>query len=391
MAGGKRTSGGGAAKSNSGKQLEPRDISFLDTLHPRHVCWILSVAAGLKPSAIIESVDAAKWKHFVELLERLGLCFVYASSERVVVGLRRDQIDAFGGHKKPEAGERAYLSFDNDNWQKALRGKPTHFDTHDKLPVDLAPVVYKGMDVQEFYISNQPARLMDLSLSRNGGWRDEWDAKSAGKALGYPSCCIDSYFRLGSNGVAPRHQFFMEAIEKGMDQSMPIEFWSIFHVPCSTSCQPSIELGRAYIEAVRGYSNELFNSVVRGLHCSHLAWSVSERFQDYDPAPEDSYRVEPKRKQAVIERTEKMLGSPVTVELGVVKRPFLYIRDEHEGSILHLTPRVVGPKWICYSPGNGVLIQDVATDEVFCFLRADILGQDLMRFRDSVFRVYRSS
>jgi hypothetical protein len=352
---------------------------------------MLSVAAGLKPSAMIESVDAAKWEHFVELLERLELCFVYASNERVVVGLRKDQIGDFGEHEKAIVGERAYLSFDNDNWQRALRGEPAHFGVHNSLSVDLAPVVYKGMDVQDVYISNQPARLMDLSLSRQGGWRDEWDAKSAGKALGYPSCCIDSYIKLGSNGVAPRHEFFMEAIEKGTDQSMPVEFWSIFHVPCSTSCGPSIELGRAYIEAVRGYSNELFNSVVRKLHCSHLAWSVSERFQDYDTVPEGSCRVEPSRKQAVTERAEKSLGSPVTIELGLVKRPLLYIHEDQGQSILHLTPKVIGPKWICYSPGNGVLIQDVATDEVFCFLTANVLGDDLMGFRDSVFRVYRSS
>ena len=355
------------------------------------MCWILSVAAGLKPSAMIESVDAAKWDHFTGLLRRLGLCFAYTSSDRIVVGLRKDQIDAFGGHKNPEVEGQVYLSFDNDNWQRALRGESSHFDIHSKLPADLAPVVYKGMDVEGVYFSNQPAWLMDLSLSRHGGWRDKWDAKSAGKALGYPSCCIDSYVKLGSNGLAPRHQFSMETIEKGMDQSMPVEFWSIFHVPCSTSCQASIELGRAYIEAVKGYSNELFNSVVQELRCSHLAWSVSERFQDYDPLPEESYPVEPSRKQAVMQRAEKMIGSPVTVELGAVKRPFLYIQEDQDRSILHLTPRVIGPKWICYSPGNGVLIQDVATDEIFCFLKADILGEDLMGFRDSVFRVYRSS
>lgn len=391
MARGRQPAGGGENGADSSGKLEPKDISLLETFHPRHVCWILSVAAGLKPSAVIESVDAAKWKHFVGVLRRLGLCFAYATNERVVVGLRRDQIDAFGGHKKPELEGQVYLSFDNDNWQRALRGESAQFGIHSKLPADLAPAVYKGMDVEGVYISNQPARLMDLSLSRHGGWRDKWDAASAGKALGYPSCCVDSYIKLGSNGLAPRHRFFMDAIEKGMDQSMPIEFWSIFHVPCSTSCQASIELGRAYIEAVKGYSNELFNSVAAKLRCSHLAWSVGGRFQDYDPMPERSSQVGSSRKQEVTERTEKMIGSPVTVELGVVKRPFLYIHEDYDKSILHLTPRVIGPKWICYSPGNGVLIQDVATDEVFCFLKADMLGEDSGKFRDSIFRVYRSS
>jgi len=179
-------------------------------------------------------------------------------------------------------------------------------------------------------------------------------------------------------------------MQEGKDQSMPIEFWSIFHVPCSTSCQRSIELGKAYIEAVKGHSKELFKRVTQKLSCSHLAYSVGERFLDYGIMPADSHHVESDKKEEITERSRKMIGSPVEVELGDVRRPFLYVDEEYGQSIFHLTPKIVGRKWICYSPGNGVLIQDAKTDEVFLLAKADILGEDSMRFRDTAFRVYRS-
>ncbi len=378
------------AGSGQGEPLGSEDILLIDTLHPRHVCWILAVAAGVKPSAMIESIDANKWEHFVRLFERLDLCFAYMSSEKTVIGLRGNQIDSFSDQTKVKVGTRTYLCFTGDNWQRQLQGKPAHFDIRSELSVDLAPITYKGLDVEEVYVSNRTAQLMDLVRSRHKGLEAKWDAASAGKALGYPECCIDSYISLGSSGAAARHKFFRELIEEGRDQSMPIEFWAIFHVPCSASCQRSIELGRAYLEAVRGYSNALFKSVTKKLRCSHLAYSVGERFLDYEPVPEDTHTFEPSAKENAIEKSREMIGSAAEVELSNVKRPFLYVDEEYDNVKLHLTPRIIGTRWIAYSPGNGVLIQDTKTDEVFLFLNADALGEDSARFLDTAFRVYRS-
>jgi len=373
---------------SEGVVLDYYDISFLNTMHPRQVCWMVAVAAGLKPSAMIESIDVDGWYRFEELLEKLGLYFAYVSGDKNVVGLPSDEIERLGGHGDVK-GERAYLSFDGNDWLRMLQGESAHPDVHDNSTI-LPPTTYKGLDVQGVYVSKDPMQLLDLMRSRHMGQDQRWDAESAGKALGYPKCCVDSYIELGSDGLAARHGFFKELIEKGMDQKVPIEFWAIYHIPHSASCQRSIDLGRAYLVAVRSYSDGLYNSIVRKLGGSFLAYSVGERFLNYMVSSEDLYGTEIFRKEEVKEKSRKMIGSPVEVDLGCVGRPFLYVDEEYGQARLHLTRGTMGLKWIVYSPGNGVLVRDVRTEEIFLYLKADIVG-DSIKFRDTVFRVYRSN
>jgi len=368
--------------------LDSEDISFLNTLHPRHVCWIAAVLTGLKPSSMIESIDVDGWHRFVELLEKFDLCFAYISGDKHVVGLPSDQIDNLGGHGEVK-GERAYLSFDGDDWRRILQGESTHPGTHDDSN-ELPPTSYKGLDIQDVYVSKDPMQLMDLMRSRHTGKDQKWDSISAGKALGYPECCVKSYIELESDGLAARHRFFRELIEEGMDQTVPIEFWAIYHIPHSTSCQRSIELGRAYLGAVKAHSEDLYNSVIRKLGCSYLAYSVGERFLNYVVSTGDSCGVEIGAKEEVKEKSGKMIGSPVEVELGCVGRPFLYAHETLGQARLRLTRETMGPKWIAYSPGNGVLIHGVRTGEIFLYLKADMLGESI-KFHDAAFRVYRSN
>jgi len=371
-----------------GVVLDSEDIAFLNNLHPRHVCWIAAVLAGLKPSSMIESIDVDGWHHFTEILEKFGLCFAYVSGDRHVVGLPSDKIDSLGGHGEVK-GERAYLSFDENDWRRILQGESTRPGTHDNS-TELPPTSYKGLDIQDVYISKDPIQLMDLMRSHHMGQDRKWDAVSAGKALGYPECCVDSYIGLGSDGLAARYRFFKELIEEDMDQTVPIEFWAIYHIPHSASCQRSIELGRAYLRAVKDHSEDLYNSVIRKLACSYLAYSVGERFLNYVVSIGDSCGVEGDVKEEVKEKSRKMIGSPVEVELGCIERPFLYADEKLGQARLRLTRETMGPKWIAYSPGNGVLIRGVRTEEIFLYLKADMLG-DSIKFRDAAFRVYRSN
>ena len=55
-----------------------------------------------------------------------------------------------------------------------------------------------------------------------------------------------------------------------------------------------------------------------------------------------------------------------------------------------MTPKIIGPKWIAYSPGKGELIRGTKTEEIFLYLRADMLGGDSLRFSDTAFRAYGS-
>jgi len=373
--------------SDSGwsEPLELKYVSFLDTLHPRHACWVLAVAAGLKPSAMIESIDFSGWNVFVELLEKMGMCFAYQSNEQMVMGLADDQLDDFGLSKEV-AGKHAYLLFDSSNWQRMLHGKSTNFDVRLESS-NLRPTVKKGLDVQEVFVARSPMQLIKLAQSRHGGPELEWDAESAGKALGYPQCCIDSYIRLGSSGLAARQSFLRGLREEGMDQSMPVEFWSVYHIPCSAHCKRSIELGRSYLESIRCHSELLYNSVLDKLRCSHLAYSVGERFLDYAPMQERSHMLY--RKEKVIDRSRSMIGTQVNVELGNIRRPFLYVDEEYGQAKLHLTSKVIGPKWIAFSPGIGALIQDVENDEIYLYLKSEMLG-DSARFCDMAFQVYKS-
>lgn len=341
---------------------------FFMHLHPQHVCSLLATHYGLKPSSIIESIELKLWEEFLEAIKALKLLAAYRTEEGFVI-VENDSLSYF----------------DQKSWELFLLDglvsniKKLNFNKWKAV----MPLSDNDIDVHDVYVSRDLNTLLDLIRLHNAKELASKKIKieqRLGKILGYPECCIINYTTKGA--VKAWHDFHKELIDAGIDQNMPVEFWSIYHVPCSPKCKYSLELGRKYLEVVKDFSKELYVKVVQDLTSSHLAFSVGRRFIDFK---ETNFPVSSK----VLGEVEKRLPTPKIVVTGNVLRPFSYFRWSKGKYRLIVTPEIMGRKVIACSPGYGVLVIDEEL-KTFIYVTRDLLSRESLRYSSTAFRIYRS-
>ena len=337
-------------------------------LHPQHVCSILATYHSLKPSSIIESVEVQLWRDFLEIITSLDLLAAYETSDGFVI---------------VKGSELIYLN--RESWRRLLLGnfnvdvKKFSFNEWRKV----IPLSDNGIDVHDVYIAKDVDTLLRLirlhHIKRPVHERPRIE-RELGEILGYPGCCVANYVAKGA--VRAWHDFHRELINMKMDQRMPIEFWAIYHVPCSPKCVRSLELGRKYLDTVKVFSMELYAKVFHDLNSSHLAFSVGRRFIDFKEV--DSH-VSPK----VIAEVKRRLPTPRQVVVGEILRPFSYFTWSKGEYKLIVTPEIIGRKVIACSPGYGVLVVDEKL-RVFIYVTKDLLSRESLKYASTAFRIYRT-
>lgn len=384
-----RDLGGDKMKDNS----KPEGI--LKRLNPRSVCWLLAVAREIKPTATILSVAREDWVGFLRVLGELGLCWSYKGIDGVVLTCQKREAERLFGDQPPSSDvETISLLFDNRNWRHFVSGKKSDFKTLDSSSAKLTPVIFQDPNVAwEVSISRNLRSL--LSFAQFNQRTNESACFSnhimRGKALGYPECCIEAFNRGGRFGLVARHNLFKELIDLGLDDCMPVEFWAIAHVPCSAKCEESLRLGRDYLDAVKSYSPSLYEYVLERLQVSYLAYSVGERFLGFKEIPLNQYTDEFRREyERILKWSEKIVTGNVRLVLGDVQRPLVYADWEDFPVRCRLVPDLMGLKWIAYSPGEGMLVRDTETNEVYLYgMLRWMLPSEYEDIMDTVCRVYK--
>jgi len=343
-------------------------LNILMRLHPQHVCSLLATYYGLKPSSIIESVEVKLWGEFLKVIKLLGLSIAYRVSNGFAI-VKDDSLN--------------YL--DRRSWERVLLGDfdadVKRFSLNEWKKV--MPLSDNSIDVHDIYVAEDLDTLLDLVrlhyIKRPAHKRPKIE-QELGRILGYPTCCVTNYIVKGA--VRAWHDFHEKIIEMNLDQNMPVEFWAIYHVPCSPMCKHSLRLGREYLEAVKRFSRELYIKVVNELASSHLAFSVGRRFIDFK---EISSSVSSK----TLAEIERRLPAPRRVVVGEVLRPFSYFVWREKEYKLIITPEIMGKKFIAYSPGYGALILDESL-RIFVYVTRDLLSEKSVKYASTAFRIYRS-
>lgn len=348
----------------------PKSVrNALDRLHPQHVCSILAVSYGVKPSAIVESVEVRCWLEFLRLTRLLGLCLAYRAAGGLVVITERGDAMYFRDVSLLCAPEDCDLP------------EVSTLSLSDAL--SLKPESDEGVDYHDIYVARELGVLLVLArlhVARTFG-KGSPD-RELGRVLGYPVCCVDNYVALGP--VRAWHEYQRKLIVSGLDQSMPVELWAVYHAPCSPKCRETLRLGAECLEAVERFSKELRCRVESRLSCAHLAFSIGRRFIDFLESRTASVRPE------VREKASEFLQEPVYVTVGHVLRPFSFFVWEEGNFRLRLTPEVMGRKYLAYSPGNGVLIMGENL-ETYVYMSKRALGRNYAAYASTAFRVYRCS
>ena len=84
------------------------------------------------------------------------------------------------------------------------------------------------------------------------------------------------------------------------------------------------------------------------------------------------------------------MSEDVKLTLGNVQRPLVYTDWENYPARCRLIPDLIGLKWIAYSPGEGMLIRDVKTDEIYLYgMLKWMLPNEYEDIMDTVCRVYK--
>ncbi len=174
-----------------------------------------------------------------------------------------------------------------------------------------------------------------------------------GTAFGYPNCCTERFMVERQRRRSKEDYFYYETIiEKGLENSIPIELRAVAHVPCSVLCQQSINLGKEYLLALKDFDLKVYDIVMKELIKPTLfidlwhQFSVTEinhKFVNYaaNKGKKDFHNI---AETEAIDLKEVILGRIEFV-------PFQYLSD------------FIGVWWIGVDPGNTVLLYNLETGE----------------------------
>ncbi|RLE87693.1 MAG: hypothetical protein DRJ49_06085 [Thermoprotei archaeon] len=334
-----------------------KTVELLLSLHPQQACSLAAVVSGAKPSTILESVEESYWPVLVVLARERRLVLSYrARSGYVMLQGDRVLVASLGKGRKLSSEELHCTKVHKETVPRPLTSQFGDFTT---------------------YVARDTQTLLELVRLREAKLRDPQAIRRLGELLGYPQCCVDSYVRKGA--VRVWHEYLSELIATGLDKGSPIEFWAVYHAPCSLSCEQTLELGRAYLESLRRISKKAYSVVVRRLASSHLSYSLGRRFIDFHAL---DVEVPPWFSRMAVE----VLPDPRVLAVEIL-RPYVYCEWEEGPYRLRATRDLQGLKYVAYSPGEGVLIASPSS-EVYIYLTRKTLKRENTEYVSTVFRVY---
>jgi hypothetical protein len=214
-----------------------------------------------------------------------------------------------------------------------------------------------------------------------------------GAMYGYPECCVEFY---AAGGPASRARAYEEFLEKGRDQSIPIEFWAVAHAPCSSDCRETIELGKRYLDAVAELSEILREHVESRLLLPRFYQTGGGRFIEFKPLDYDVVRGELAVSKEEFEKDARArLLEPIEVVLCQVPRPYVLVvtQEEPPYKVAFPNPDMVGTMWLAYTPGYGAYMVNAKTGQVALYVVSDkwipMVGEEWRS--KSNFRVYKAT
>jgi hypothetical protein len=330
---------------------------------PAFVAQLAAVMRGKKPAVRVEfELHGEDYANFIELLTELNLVWFEHSPNPIRICYPTSL------QKSVEAKVKAlpwYVETKNYRFQ-CLSASLSEYEkfwaslTEGKLiPLNLAggtlnpsseTIITKDFEgLTNFLTQYAIAKTQHSQTQRSMELFD----RILGTAFGYPECCTERFTREREKRKSQEDYLFYESIvEKGLEKSVPIELRAVAHVPCSVQCQPSIGLGREYLDSLKEYDPAVHEIIAEELVKPTLFIDLWHQFTINEIEPKtvrSSVRIgeDDLRKIA-----KKASIEPEEVTLGRIRNvPFQYLAD------------FVGLWWIGVDPGNFTLLFNAETSE----------------------------
>jgi len=329
--------------------------------YPAFVTQLVAVIRGRKPVVRVEfELHGDDYASFIDLLTTLKLVWFEHSPTPVRIcyptSIQKSveiKVKNFPWYAETE-NYRFLRSYANLNeydkfWKSLIDGKMIPLELEGgELDSSFETIIAKDFEglmnfLTQYAIAKTHYPQMQQSM--------EFFDRILGTAFGYPECCTERFTKEREKRKGKEDYLFYESIiEKGFEKSVPAEFKMVAHVLCSVLCQPSINLGREYLDALKEYDPRVYEIVAKELTKPALFIDLWHQF----PITELDYESinSPMKigKDDFLNVIEKELIEPKEVTLGRIENvPFQYLAD------------FVGVWWIGVDPGVTVLLCNAET------------------------------
>jgi len=192
-----------------------------------------------------------------------------------------------------------------------------------------------------------------------------------GTMYGYPECCIEFHAEKGSSSRTRAYEQFLDS---GKDQSIPIEFWSVSHAPCSSTCRRTLELGKKYLGAVAEFSESLKKHVESRLLLPRFYQTGGGRFIDIQPLDYNQHKKELTISKEEFEKdAQSHLPQSIEIVLCDVPRPYVLVEvpEKPPYKAAFPNPDMIGTMWFAYTPGFGAYMVNAKTGNIALYIVID--------------------
>ena len=339
--------------------------------HPAFVTQLAAVIRGRKPVVRVEfELHGEDYAGFIDLLTMLKLVWFEHSPTPVRIcyptSLQKSveiKVKNFPWYAETENYRflRFYANLNEYDkfWQSLTEGKiiPLELEGGD-LDSSFETIIAKDFEGLMNFLTQYALAKTQFSQTQQSDARELFD-RILGTAFGYPECCTERFTVEREKRRGKEDYLFYESIiEKGLEKSVPAEFKVIAHVPCSVLCQPSINLGREYLAALKEYDSEVYEIVTKELTKPTLFIDLWHQFPITELDYESIDSLMRTGRDDFLNIAEKESFEPKEVTLGRIENvPFQYQVD------------FVGLWWIGVNPGDTVLLRNAETGEIRLYRR----------------------
>ena len=330
---------------------------------PAFVAQLVAVMRGRKPAVKVEfELNGGDYADFIELLIELNLVWFEHSQNPVRVcyssSLQKSveaKVKALPWYVETKNYRFQCLSANVDEyerfWEMMSKGKmiPLKLEGGTLNPSSETIITKDFEGLTNFLTQYAVAKTQRSQPHRSVEMFD----RILGTTFGYPECCTTKFTEEREKRKSQEDYLFYESIiEKGLEKSVPVELRAVAHVPCSVQCQPSIGLGREYLDSLKEHDPAVYEIVAEELVKPTLFIDLWHQFTVDEMDPQTKEKTAKIKKGDFLETAEKESIEPKEAILGRISHvPFQYLAD------------FVGLWWIGVDAGTAVLLRNAETGE----------------------------